>query len=283
MKLYRQKLYSDLERNVVKEFLGVLSGFIHKAKVLHWAASRKSIHEYLDDFWKEIYEFQDTVAEGYMGIMGQLDTDIIFKAAESDNPWDFIREVEEKTLDFYNLLPSEPRYKGLSGETESFIQEIEKYKYLFSLATDEKEFSEKSDAKEKIAIGAGTTGLVVGGEVIRRRGGKDLMKANELLKSAEGSRVSAMVDSESAGKLKEMLKNAKTTEEYNAVVDKINAKLASSKAQHVAADKEISEAAIKKVLGKAKKTAGKGLIIAGAALPAAYVIHRRKQKKKEKK
>ena len=278
-------MFSDnISEDVIKEFLGRLSGFVHKAKSLHWAASGKDIHEYLDEIWEETYKFQDTVAEGWMGINGQLDSDIPFLMPESKNPESFIREVEEKTTDTYNLLPDDPKYSGLKGEFESFIQTIEKYKYLFGLTEEEKEFSDKKkDTKEKIVVGVGSTGLILGGGVVRRSGKKNLAEAEKLLESAETGRLLAGLDSEKVGRLKDKLKGAKTAEEYNAIVDKINAKLAASKAQHAAADKEISEAAIKKFIGKAKKTAGKGLIIAGATLPAAYVIHRKKIKKREKK
>lgn len=158
MKLYRQRLFSDLDSSVVLQYLGRLSGFISRAKSLHWGARGKDIHEYLDGLWKELYEFQDTVAEGFMGIGGQFAAQDIpyIPADEKINPQAFIKEVEDKTLEFYNLLPADdPRYKGLSGEVESFIQTIEKYKYLFGLCT-EKEFSEKSEKLEDAANIAGT-------------------------------------------------------------------------------------------------------------------------------
>lgn len=154
MKLYRQKLFSSLGSDVVYEFLGRLSGFIHRAKTLHWSAKGKDIHEYLDGFWKSLYEFQDTVAEGWMGIEGKISDPFEIPCIPADElyPLDFIREVEKRVLDFYNLIPADdPRYKGLSGETESFIQEIEKYKYLFGLcygnAEEEKRFSIYKDWK----------------------------------------------------------------------------------------------------------------------------------------
>ena len=161
MKLYRQRLFSDLNSSmssVVLQYLGRLSGFISRAKSLHWGARGKDIHEYLDGLWKELYEFQDTVAEGFMGIGGQFAAQDVpyIPADEKINPQAFIREVEDKTLEFYNLLPADnPRYKGLCGETESFIQTIEKYKYLFGLCT-EKDFSEKSEKLEEAADIAGT-------------------------------------------------------------------------------------------------------------------------------
>lgn len=136
MILKRLKLFSSLDSDIVKQFLGRLSGFVHKAKSLHWAAQGKDIHEYLDNIWEETYKFQDTVAEGWMGINGQLDSDIPFLMPESNTPAEFIQELEEKVLDCYRLLDDDPKYQGLKGEFESFIQTIEKYKYLFGLTED---------------------------------------------------------------------------------------------------------------------------------------------------
>ena len=134
MKLKRQKLFSALDPEIIKQFLGRLSGFVHKAKSLHWAADGKDIHEYLDEIWEATYKFQDTVAEGYMGIDGKLDSDIPFlMPSDSNSPDGFIHELEFQVTDYYRTLPDDPKFSGLRGEFESFIQTIEKYKYLFSL------------------------------------------------------------------------------------------------------------------------------------------------------
>ena len=177
MKIYRQRLFSMIDPSIVSRFLGVLGGFIFKAKVLHWAAKGKDIHEYLDAFWKLLYEFQDAVAEGWMGIGGKFSaSEIGFVASESDEPREFIHEVEEKVLDFYELLPDDPRFKGLSGEVEGFIQEIQKYKYLFGLcyenSSEEREFSD--DEKKKRNILGGT--VVLGGSAVAGRGLSDKLK-----------------------------------------------------------------------------------------------------------
>lgn len=141
MILRRQKLFATtLEPDIIKQFLGHLSGFIHTAKVLHWAANGKDIHEYLDQIWEETYKFQDTMAEGWMGINGQLDSDVPYLPTNANTPHDFILELEEKVQEFYALLPDDDdRWKGLKGEVESFIQTVEKYKYLFGLCDDNKE------------------------------------------------------------------------------------------------------------------------------------------------
>jgi hypothetical protein len=142
MKLYRQRLFSDINSSmssVVLQYLGRLNGFISRAKSLHWGARGKDIHEYLDGLWKELYEFQDIVAEGFMGISGQFSSDDVpyIPSEEKISPKGFLLEVESRTLEFYEKLPTDdPRYKGLTGETESFIQTIEKYKYLFGLCNN---------------------------------------------------------------------------------------------------------------------------------------------------
>ena len=115
-------------------YLNLIEGWKTKAKNLHWSAPKKNIHVYLDAFLDEISEFQDAIAEGFMGILGKMQPNAI-KAVPCDclNAIDLINEVKEGTLSFYENLPQEPIYKGICGETEAFIQEINKYKYLFSL------------------------------------------------------------------------------------------------------------------------------------------------------
>ena len=57
------------------------------------------------------------------------------KAIPSDtlNASDFIHEVKYKTLEFYKKLPQDVEYKGIVSECETFIHNINKYKYLFGL------------------------------------------------------------------------------------------------------------------------------------------------------
>ena len=47
-------------------FINKLEGYKTKCKNLHWAAPKKNIHVYLDDFLEKVKDFQDILAEGYM-------------------------------------------------------------------------------------------------------------------------------------------------------------------------------------------------------------------------
>ena len=69
-----------------------------------------------------------------MGILGKMQPNVI-KGIPSDtlNAMDFIEEVKIDTLSFYDKIPQETVYKGITSECETFIQNINKYKYLFGL------------------------------------------------------------------------------------------------------------------------------------------------------
>lgn len=115
-------------------FLNRLEGWKTKCKNLHWAAPKKNIHVYLDEFLDVLSDYQDGLAEGYMGILGKMQPNAI-KGIPSDslNAIDFINEVRGATIIFYDKIPQETIYKGIASECETFIQNINKYKYLFEL------------------------------------------------------------------------------------------------------------------------------------------------------
>lgn len=115
-------------------FLNQLEGWKTKCKNLHWAAPKKNIHVYLDEFLDILSDYQDGLAEGYMGILGKMQPNVIKGIpSETLNATDFIEEVKIGTLSFYSKIPQENVYKGIASECETFIQNINKYKYLFSL------------------------------------------------------------------------------------------------------------------------------------------------------
>lgn len=115
-------------------FLNQLEGWKTKCKNLHWAAPKKNIHVYLDEFLSILSDYQDGLAEEYQGILGKMQPNVI-KGISSNtlNANDFIEEVKVGTLSFYDKIPKESLYKGITSECETFIHNINKYKYLFSL------------------------------------------------------------------------------------------------------------------------------------------------------
>lgn len=119
-------------------FLNQLEGWKTKCKNLHWAAPKKNIHVYLDEFLEVLSEYQDSIAEDYQGILGHMNPNVI-KGIPSDSltAIEMIMEIKKATCDFYTAIPEGTCYVGIKSETENFIHNLNKYKYLFEL-TDAK-------------------------------------------------------------------------------------------------------------------------------------------------
>ena len=116
-------------------FINKLEGFKTKCKNLHWSAPKKNIHVYLDEFLDILSDYQDSVAEDYQGILGHMQPNVIEGIkSQSLNAIDFINEVKIATETFYNNIPDDICYVGIKSETETFIHNIFKYKYLFEIS-----------------------------------------------------------------------------------------------------------------------------------------------------
>ena len=140
--MYEDNLFTPMESSrsesprsqMFIDFLNKLEGWKTKCKNLHWAAPKKNIHVYLDDFLEILSDYQDGLAEGYMGILGKMQPNVIKGIpSEALNAFDFISEVKYNTITFYENLPKDTIYKGIASECETFIQNINKYDYLFHL------------------------------------------------------------------------------------------------------------------------------------------------------
>ena len=115
-------------------FLNQLEGWKTKCKNLHWAAPKKNIHVYLDEFLDVLSDYQDSLAEEYQGLLGHMAPNVIRGiGSEALNAIDFIREVKSGTVKFYESIPTDTVYSGIKSECETFIHNILKYKYLFEL------------------------------------------------------------------------------------------------------------------------------------------------------
>ena len=115
-------------------FLNRLEGWKTKCKNLHWAAPKRNIHVYLDEFLEILSDYQDSLAEEIQGILCHMAPNKII-GTESDtlNAMELILEVRNLTLKFYSSIPDSVEYAGVRSECETFIHNIWKYKYLFEL------------------------------------------------------------------------------------------------------------------------------------------------------
>ena len=93
---FKQKTYSEGDKRVFIDFICKLEGYKTRCKNLHWAAPKKNIHVYLDEFLDVISDYQDGLAEGYMGILGKMGPlDINCIGCNASDAMMFIEEVIE--------------------------------------------------------------------------------------------------------------------------------------------------------------------------------------------
>lgn len=122
------------------DYINILEGIKTRIKNMHWAAKRLpnlnkvNAHLYLDDLLGIVSDFQDTIAESSQGIYGSMELQAIsgvsFTATSTSDLMNYIRD---NTMEFYSKLANNSVYSGIRSETEVFIKDIQKYKYLFNL------------------------------------------------------------------------------------------------------------------------------------------------------
>lgn len=111
-----------------------MGGYKTRIKNLHWAADGFNIHKRLDELLSAVSGYQDAIAEEAMGIYGRMGNNDIFGIpCKIYDPIALINDIKNKTNRFYNGLDNSILYIGLRSEVETFIHELNKYIYLFSL------------------------------------------------------------------------------------------------------------------------------------------------------
>lgn len=135
LKLVPRKYNSGSELSLFLGFINDLEGWKTKCKNLHWAAPKKNVHVYLDEFLEILSDYQDTVAEGIMGVLNTHlgPNDVKGSQSKVTTAADLISEIKSATVTYYSKIPDDPLYLGLKSECETFIQNLNKYDYLFSL------------------------------------------------------------------------------------------------------------------------------------------------------
>lgn len=120
------------------EYINFIEGIKTTIKNTHWSSVNNSEHIRMDEFADIIAEYEDTIAEEFQGIEGQIeDNEINPLSYTYSNPKKLLNDVKAKTIELYKTLENDIEYIGVRSEIESFIHEINKYKYLFKLALKE--------------------------------------------------------------------------------------------------------------------------------------------------
>lgn len=128
-------------KNLMLNFINILEGSKTICKAQHWNApnlnvnDKRGAHLYLDDFLEIIIGYQDTLAECSQGIIGVYLNPSTVKGIQKnvETPLELVDYIIQNVSFFYQSLPQEVIYSGIKSETETFIKDLNKYNYLFSL------------------------------------------------------------------------------------------------------------------------------------------------------
>lgn len=133
---------NDVGKEFFLDYINFLEGTKTLCKAMHWGianieiSNKRGAHIYLDNFFKEISDYQDTIAEITQGILGNYITidDVYGKKIRliKNTPQELLAVLLENVINFNNKI-DDNLYIGIKSETESFIKDIQQYNYLFSL------------------------------------------------------------------------------------------------------------------------------------------------------
>lgn len=117
------------------DYINYIEGIKTTLKNTHWSSKNNSEHVRMDEFADIVSEFEDKISEEFQGIEGQIqDNQVQPKEYTFTNVETLLNNIKDETLTIYKNLQDDIEYIGICSEIESFIHDINKYKYLFRLS-----------------------------------------------------------------------------------------------------------------------------------------------------
>ena len=133
----------QIQEEIFLDYINFLEGIKTHCKAMHWGImnvkikDKRGAHIYLDDFLKTISDYQDMIAEVTQGVLGNFITLSNIKGkvvpqGVAETPYDFCQWLQTNVITFYKNI-NDSCFVGIKSETETFIKNIQTYKYLFNL------------------------------------------------------------------------------------------------------------------------------------------------------
>jgi hypothetical protein len=140
-------------KGFILNMVNMLEAYKTAIKSLHWDSNSLSQHELCDKIADSIADFQDVVAEVEQSLSGNLPLNELKPTKyKVKNLKQFVLDVIDVTTRFYNRLKRRgDDYIGMRSECESFLAQMQRYKYLvdFTLKEDFKKGFERLIKEQK--------------------------------------------------------------------------------------------------------------------------------------
>ena len=122
-------------QEAVLDFIKYIEGVRIRLRELHWSAERNSKHMLTDDIISSLDEFEDNVAEDFMGVCGfriQVGT-IVPTMTNQVELSALLCELHDAVVQLCACLENDKLYGGIVNELEDLMHDIGKWKYLATL------------------------------------------------------------------------------------------------------------------------------------------------------
>lgn len=137
------ELPGDIEKSTIsrpydiKTYLNRIEGYKTRIKNLHWSVKllpyieKNELHEHLDELLDLVSDYEDVVAENYMGTFGVLPLGFLSGVQpETNDPLELIDKIRTDLEGFHSAYSSDLKYIGIINATEDLLQELPVKKYL---------------------------------------------------------------------------------------------------------------------------------------------------------
>lgn len=125
----------------IQTYLNKLEGYKTRVKNIHWAAKllpyneKESAHVKLDEIFDELGDYQDSIAEVYMGSFHKSLPMGFLKGIlpDTNDPLELIEMLRGDLVLFHSQHKDDMMYIGMINSTEDFIQTLDNKRYLTDL------------------------------------------------------------------------------------------------------------------------------------------------------
>lgn len=132
-------------KKYILDYINKLEGGKTNIKQLHWNAKNLPQHQLCDDIAEKIAEHQDKISEVEQSISGKFKIgELKGTTAPTSSLMGFIKAIISDAKDFYAKLQNEgDEYIGMRSDVESFLSDMQRFKYLA-------DFTVKESLKERL-------------------------------------------------------------------------------------------------------------------------------------
>lgn len=125
------------DRYEIKAFICRLDGYKTRIKNIHWSSKllpyieKNKVHEHMDEILDLVSDYEDVIAENYMGSFGVLPMGFLRgEQPETNDPMELLDVIKKDLEGFHERYSSSAEYIGMINATEDLLQNLPVKKYL---------------------------------------------------------------------------------------------------------------------------------------------------------